>query len=280
MTTAPTEKKVPLLLGSTLGRVAIYSMAMTAYSGLAVAKQYSRYGEYADFPANVFTLLGLALSVLLVFRTNSAYAKWWEARTLWGALVNSSRNLALKSRHFVPASAEDREKLGNLLALFATTLKDHLRDINSLPRVPGFEGLERGPHHAPSQVASRVYELIQSWRQKDLISDQMTRTLDTEARVFMDVCGGCEKILNTRLSFSYRLFVNKVVFLYVMILPWGLVQDFHGWTIPMVFVMSFLLIGLELVAQSVEAPFGTREDDLDLDGICSGIERTVKEILA
>jgi putative membrane protein len=280
MTTAPTAKKDPLLLGSTLGRVAIYSMAMTAYSGLAVAKQYSRYGEYADFPANVFTLLGLALSVLLVFRTNSAYAKWWEARTLWGALVNSSRNLALKSRHFVPASAEDREKLGNLLALFATTLKDHLRQINSLPRVPGFEGLGRGPHHAPSQVASRVYELIQSWRQKDLISDQMTRTLDTEARVFMDVCGGCEKILNTRLSFSYRLFVNKVVFLYVLILPWGLVQDFHGWTIPMVFVMSFLLIGLEFVAQSVEAPFGTREDDLDLEGICSAIERSVKEILA
>jgi ion channel-forming bestrophin family protein len=277
--TEPPAKPSLLSFNSNLGRVAVYSMAMSAYSGLAVAKQYSPYGGYADFPANVFTILGLALSVLLVFRTNGAYARWWEARTLWGTLVNASRNLAIKSRHFVPAPAEERRELANLLTVFAATLKDHLRHINSLARVPGFEGVP-GSSHPPSQVASRVYELIQAWRHKDLISDQMTRTLDIEAKVLMEVCGGCERILNTRLAFSYRVFVNKCVFLYVLVLPWGLVQDFHGWTIPMVFVMSFLLIGLEIVAQAVEAPFGTGEDDLDLEGICAAIERTVKEILA
>ncbi len=266
-------------LHSTLGRVTVYSLALAAYSGAAVAKQYSRYREYADFPAEFHAVLGLGVSVLLVFRTNSAYAKWWEARTLWGALINASRNLAIKVRHFVPSTAEDRRKLAVLLAVFAATLKDHLRHIYDLKRAPGFENLEDAPRHPPSLVASRIYELIESWRKQALISDELTRVLDVDARVLMEVCGGCERILNTRLAFSYRVFVNKCVLLYVFTLPWGLVHDFHGWTIPMVFVMSFLLIGLELVAHSVESPFGHDADDLDLDGICATLERSVSEIL-
>jgi ion channel-forming bestrophin family protein len=265
--------------GRTLGRVAIYSMAVAAYSGLAVAIDRSPYAEDFEFPGTAHVVLGLMVSVLLVFRTNSAYAKWWEARTLWGTLINASRNLALKVRHFVPAPEGDRQRLASLLAVFAKTLKDHLRQINDLRRVPGFEDLAGEPHHPPSLVASRIYELIESWRRADLISDQMTRTLDTEARILMEVCGGCERILNTRLAFSYRVFVNKCVFLYVLSLPWGLVRDFHFWTIPMVFVMSFLLIGLEIVAHSVESPFGLDDDNLDLDGMCATLERSVNEIL-
>jgi putative membrane protein len=154
-----------------------------------------------------------------------------------------------------------------------------LRRINDLKRVAGFEHLEAEPDHPPSVVASRIYGLIESWRRQKLISDELTRILDVEAKVLMEVCGGCERILNTRLAFSYRVFVNYCVILYVLTLPWGLVQDFHGWTIPMVFVVSFLLVGLEIVAYSVESPFGHEADDLDLDGLCATLERSVNDIL-
>jgi ion channel-forming bestrophin family protein len=276
----PTPQKTSLFsLRSTLGRVTGYSLLMSVYSVLAVAKQYSRYADYADFPAGVYASLGAIVSILLVFRTNSAYAKWWEARTLWGSLINASRNLALKVRHFVPAAESDRQLLAHLLSVYASALRDHLRRINGLNRVAGFEHLEAEPDHPPSVVASRIYGLIESWRQQKLISDQLTRSLDVEARVLMEVCGGCERILNTRLAFSYRVFVNYCVILYVLTLPWGLVQDFHGWTIPMVFVVSFLLVGLEIVAYSVESPFGHEADDLDLDGLCATLERSVTDIL-
>lgn len=263
---------------SVLGRVALYSLLMSAYSVLAVIKQKSRYADYANVHSTVHAILGLVVSMLLVFRTNSAYAKWWEARTLWGTLINASRNLALKARHFVAATAEERLQLANLLSVFATTLRDHLRRINDLKRVPGFEDLGEDPEHPPGVVASRIYAMIESWRSRNLISDQITRVFDIEARVLMEVCGGCERILNTRLAFSYRVFVNKCVFLYVLTLPWGLVEDFHAWTIPMVFVVSFLLIGLEIVAYSVESPFGHDADDLDLDGLCATLDRSVHEI--
>jgi ion channel-forming bestrophin family protein len=266
-------------LNSTLGRILLYSLLMSLYSGLAVLKEHSRFAGYGVVHSTVHAILGLMVSMLLVFRTNGAYAKWWEARTLWGALINASRNLALKVRHFVPATIEERQQMANLLAVFARTLRDHLRRINDLKRVPGFEDLEEDPNHPPGIVASRIYALIQSWRGRNLISDQMTRVLDTEGKVLMDVCGGCERILNTRLAFSYRIFVNKCVFLYVLTLPWGLVEDFHGWTIPMVFVVSFLMIGLEIVAYSVESPFGHEADDLDLDGMCATLERSVHEIM-
>jgi ion channel-forming bestrophin family protein len=279
--TTPTPRNVPLgFMTKTLFRVTVYSLLVASYSATAVAVDRSSYGKLVEFPGTVHSVLAFVLSMLLVFRTNSAYAKWWEARTLWGGLINASRNLALKVRHFVPAPAEDRRQLGNLLSVFATTLKDHLRHINSLKQVAGFEDLQRDPHHPPSLVASRLYALIESWREKDLISDQITRVLDVEARVLMEVCGGCERILNTRLAFSYRVFVNTCVTFYVLTLPWGLVQEFHGWTIPLVFVVSFLMIGLEIVAHSVESPFGVGDDNLDLEGMCSALERSVNEILA
>ena len=95
-------------LQSTLGRVVAFSLLMSAYSVLAVVKQYSRYADYGAVHSTVHAILGFVVSMLLVFRTNTAYAKWWEARTLWGTLINASRNLALKGRHFAPVAAEAR----------------------------------------------------------------------------------------------------------------------------------------------------------------------------
>jgi putative membrane protein len=266
-------------LNSNLSRVTLYAVLMSAYSLLAVWKQYSRFSDYVNVHSTVHAILGLVVSMLLAFRTNSAYAKWWEARSLWGTLINASRNLALKGRNFVEVAAEERQQLARLIAVFATTLRDHLRRINDLKRVPGFEDLPEDPGHPPGIVVSRIYALIDSWRRRSLISDQMTRMFDIEARILMEVCGGCEKILNTRLAVSYRVFVNTCVLLYVLTLPWGLVEDFLIWTIPMVFVVSFLMLGLEVVAYSVESPFGHGADDLDLDGMCVTIERSVIEIL-
>src|SRR5580704_17540258 len=107
---------------STLGHILAYSLLMSVYSELAVIKEYSRFSGYASVHSTVHAILGLMVSMLLVFRTNGAYAKWWEARSLWGALIKASRNLALKVRHFVPATVEERQQMANLLAVFARTL--------------------------------------------------------------------------------------------------------------------------------------------------------------
>jgi putative membrane protein len=269
----------PPYVRSTLVRVIVYSLLMALYAATSVLKEESSWKDFADLPTSLSAALSVIVSVLLVFRTNSAYAKWWEARTLWGALINASRNLAIKVRHFVPISRTEKERLAQHLAVFAYTLKDHLRHINDLKQWPGFEDVHDELHHAPSLVVSRIYALIETWRKQGAVPETLLRVLDIEARVLLEVCGGCERIHNTRLAFSYRLFINSCVFLYLLILPWGLVNEFHGWTILMVFVLSFFLIGLEVVAHSIESPFGHDDDDLDLDGLCATLERSVQEIL-
>ena len=95
----------------------------------------------------------------------------------------------------------------------------------------------------------------------------------------MEICGGCERIRRTRLSPSYRLFVRHCITLYLCTLPWGLVEDFEFWTVPLTVIMAYFMIGIEVIAHSVEEPFGMDEDDLDLDGLCITIRSTVNEIL-
>jgi putative membrane protein len=270
----------PILgIKSTLGWVFLLSLLMGAYSLLAVWKEHTQYDEVADQPANVYAVLSLVIGLLLVFRTNSAYDKWWEARTLWGALVNVSRNLAIKVQQLVPADHREKQLVAHHIIAFAHALKDHLR--RGAADQPQPTDASKPPiwKHAPNGEVSPIYEQLAKWREQEIISEEGLWVLDRELRTFLDVCGGCERILKTRLAQSYRLFVNKCVALYLFTLPWGLVQDFGIWTVPMTIVLSYFLIGLEVVAHSIESPFGTEDDDLDLESICDAIERSVNEII-
>ena len=94
-----------------------------------------------------------------------------------------------------------------------------------------------------------------------------------------EVCGACERIKNTLIAQSYRVFVRQCLFLYLLVLPWGLVDDFEYWTVPLTVLVSYLLVAGEAIAHDVEEPFGANEDHLDLDAICRGIESSVGEIL-
>ncbi|MCA9060223.1 MAG: hypothetical protein KDA85_17060, partial [Planctomycetaceae bacterium] len=94
----------------------------------------------------------------------------------------------------------------------------------------------------------------------------------------LDICGGCERIRNTRVVTSYRLFARQCVWLYLITLPWGIVDTFGWWTILLTAMLSYFMLGLEIVAEHVEEPFGLDEDDLDLDGLCRTIEVTTTEI--
>jgi putative membrane protein len=105
------------------------------------------------------------------------------------------------------------------------------------------------------------------------------RILDTEARVFLDVCGGCEKIRRTLIASSYRAFSVKCLILYLATLPWALVHDFQWWTFPLVIILTYIMVGLEAIAHLIEEPFGLDLDDLDLEGICTTIATSVHQAL-
>ncbi len=265
----------------TLWRVVVYSLCVSGYSLVAVLiETQTRYSEFTNLPADIHAALTLVLGWLLVFRTNTSYARWWEARTLWGSLVNTSRGLAVKLVDMVHINESELLLTRNVITGYAWSLKDHLREGASLERLPGIEQNEERPVHVPSWLVSKLYRQFREWKLRGIIDGDELRVIDEEARRFLDICGGCERIRNTRLARSYRLFARQCVFLYLITLPWGIVQSFGWWTVPMTAILSYFMLGLETVAEHVEEPFGHDEDDLDLDELCRVIERTVNDIFA
>jgi len=98
--------------------------------------------------------------------------------------------------------------------------------------------------------------------------------------MLLEVCGGCERIKDTPMSVSWRSFTWQCIGVYLLVLPWGLVDDFGAWTTPLTILVAYFVIAGEGIARYVEEPFGLHEDHLDLDTICQGIDRSVSDVLA
>jgi putative membrane protein len=224
--------------------------------------------------------LSFALALLIGFRVHNAYDRWWEARKLWGSLVNVSRNLAVKVRELQRPDAGDRQTVRDLIVAFSVGLKDHLRDDPQLTRLPGFESDGSRPKHLPSYITAKLYGVFHRWRASGAIGDEGIWILDAEARMFLEVCGACERIKNTLMSISWRSITRQSLVVALLLLPWGLIHQFGIWTVVISILVGYFLLAGETIARWVEEPFGTDEDHLDLDGICRAIEASVSEILA
>jgi putative membrane protein len=266
----------PIFDSKTLKQVSLLALAFGLYSCLAVWKENSWLKDEADVPSEVHSALTFIVGLLLVFRTNAAYSRWWEARTLWGSLVNASRNFTCKMAALGNIPADEVDKAARAVSTFAYSLRHHLRGEDPRPLSPELE--TDSARHAPMFIANRLYVSLGEWKAAGWIDGDELRVLDRELSQLLNICGGCERILRTRIARSYRAFARQCVLVLLITLPWGLVHDFQWWTVPITVIMAYFMLGLEIVAEHVEEPFGYDEDDLDLDGLCETIDRSVREI--
>jgi ion channel-forming bestrophin family protein len=224
-------------------------------------------------------MLGFVISLLLVFRTNTAYDRWWEGRKLWGELVNNSRNLALKLS-VILKEEHDRNYFKKLIPSYASVLQKHLANDDTAKVL--FEGLvlEIDQHkHKPNQVAKMVFQKIQDLYEQGKISGDQLLILNQELKSFTDVCGACERIKNTPIPYSYSAFIKKFIFFYIMTLPFGYVFSLGYYVIPVVVFIFYVLASLELIAEEIEDPFGYDPNDLPTEKIAANIKKHVEEIL-
>lgn len=269
---------VPLTSSKTLWSILTLAMMMGVYAILPVWKENSIYKEVGSIPSQIHVALSMALGCLLVFRTNAAYNRWWEARTLWGGLINASRNLSIKLCHLTRLDETDLSQAKELICSFPNALKCHLRSEVETHLSENIKSLSGKFAHVPQGLVNRLYEILKVGRQKGQLDGDELRVIDTELLRFLDICGGCERIQRTRIVASYRTFARQCIMLFLVTLPWGIVRDFGWWTIPLTVITAYFMIGLEIVAEHVEEPFGYDEDDLDLEGMCLTIERSVTEV--
>lgn len=261
------------------GRIWTTVAAITFYAGLVILIDHSLLHSLKTVGSEFHGFLGLILGTLLVFRTNTSYDRWWEGRKLWGQLVNDTRNLAIKVQTCVRSEAADKQRLGQWLIDFAYGLKEHLRGSGSLKELPGFASESATPAHVPAYVSTRIYEQFEAWRQNDQLGGFELLFLDQHAASLMNICGACERIQKSPISISYRWFIRQSIVIYLLTLPWGLMEQFGWWTIPAVAMLAYFMVGVEMIAEEIEDPFGLSEDDLLLDDLCRTIQKSVKEIL-
>ncbi|MXV14581.1 bestrophin family protein [Hufsiella ginkgonis] len=224
----------------------------------------------------VHTILSFVISTLLVFRTNTAYDRWWEARRQLGSLVNTSRNLAIKISSLVKSPVE-RAFFSNTIPLFAMVLKHHLRN----EQFPGMAlPVPLNPsHHLPNQVALHITERIYKLHQDGVLTAEQLIMINPDVTALTDICGACERIRNTPIPFSYSVFIKKFIFFFVMTLPFGWSFTLGYLVIPLVAFVLYVLASLELIAEEIEDPFGYDANDLPVDQICSNIQKHVGELL-
>lgn len=232
------------------------------------------------------TLLGFAISMLLVFRTNTAYDRWWEGRKLWGTLVNNSRNFALKLSSILPVNeTAQRSFFRKIIPAYAYALHNHLRKEKT--RVELFEDsehkhlFEKIDHekHVPNQLALLIYQHIQQLHTQNKITGEQLLFLNNELQSFTDVCGACERIKNTPIPFSYSVFIKKFIFFYIMTLPFGYALQLGYYVIPVVVFVFYVLASLELIAEEIEDPFSGDPNDIPTEQLSQNIHRHIAEIL-
>ncbi len=260
---------------------------MCAYSTLIcyLFIDYFRVHE-ADFQPTIgmHSLLGIVLGLFLVFRTNTAYDRWWEGRRLWGGMVNSTRNFSMKlNACLTRENHEDRDWFAKMVPNFVFAMKESLRTGVQFAELDApddqFINDLKKFKHKPNRIAALMYQKVnQLYVAKKITGDQLIN-MDKELKDFIDLIGACERIKNTPIPYSYMMYVKKFITIYIMTLPFGFVTQSGYMTIPIVVLVSFVLLSVELIAEEIEDPFGRDINDLPLDELAVKMRENVREIL-
>ena len=230
----------------------------------------------------VQTLLGFVLSLLLVFRTNTAYDRWWEGRKMWGSMVNDSRNFISKLS-VLDLTTEERDYFENHFPLFTVCAKEHLRGQRLI--APEFmspedrTSFEKATHQALWVVLS-LRGKLQDLRARGIMDSIELSMLNQNLDRLVDSLGACERIRNTPIPFSYSLFIKKFIFIYVITMPLAFVELFGYYSAFISTFVFYALVSMELLAEEIEDPFGYDDNDLPTDQISEVIKQDLDEIMA
>lgn len=230
----------------------------------------------------VYSLVGFVLSLLLVFRTNTGYDRWWEGRKKWGELVNNTRNLAIKIASSFAFHQHDKDFFARMIPNYAYAMKEHLREgvnMDELSLTENEKQVLENKEHKVNYIAKLIYDKLHEVKSRNDLSEMEYLTLDTNLKTFADINGACERIKNTPIPYSYSLFLKKFVFIYVTTMPLAFVASFGYWSVLITTLVFYVLVSMEILAEEIEDPFGIDANDLPTDELCEKIKANVAEVL-
>ena len=238
-----------------------------------------------DLTSNV--VYNLVLGLLLVFRTNASYERFWDGRKSLGMLVVNIRNLSRFIRLSIPEKdGEDRAKKAAILKLlvaFAVATKlqlrgeaadDELKALLNEKQAVEIESAKR----LSLQIALWIGEYFQQQLKFGKIDSSQRVEMNDLLNNMVEGLSSCERIAKTPLPVAYRIYLKRLILIYCLGLPFNLIQKMHWWAIPVTAIVSFILLGLEEVGKELENPFLYGVNDLPVNALCQNIATDVETI--
>lgn len=269
--------------GSLVREITGRVLLCTVWSGAVVYFQIHVGG--VGISSLIHTLIGLALGLLLVFRTNASYDRFWEGRKLWGGIVNETRNLIRCTETYFVASPEIRKEIALWMLAFTYGTMNILRGKKDLGPVTSKldpEDVRKAlDSHPAVYAAGKISRILQEAKLKGLISEYAQVSIDQNVQLLVGYLGGCERINKTPLPFAYVVHLRRALVIYCFTLPFALV-DLFAWkwiTVLETLFLSYVFFGIEEIGVEIENPFGEDENDLPLEDICESIHKTTKGIV-
>ncbi|HQR08871.1 MAG TPA: bestrophin family ion channel [Gemmatales bacterium] len=234
-----------------------------------------------------FEIAGAALGLLLILRTNSGYDRWWEARKLWGGIVNQSRNLAISALSYGPANPEWRANFVKWIAVFPHIARCSLRGEKPSPEVTALVGPDASNHieesgHMPSCVALQLADLLREACQSYGMDRFAFLQIDKERAALIDHIGACERILKTPLPLVYAIKIRRFIALFLLMLPLALLNRLNNdWLVPLItMLVAYPLMSLDQIGIELQNPFSKANlSHLPLGDISANIEKNVIGLL-
>ncbi|ULQ56811.1 hypothetical protein KJS94_01195 [Flavihumibacter rivuli] len=250
-------------------------------------------------PAGV---MGSALAIFIAFRNNSAYSRWWEARTIWGSIINNSRILARQvisntANAIATGKASEatvrgfQQELLYRQAAFAHALRLHLRQQDAWEELKALLPEEEYQELLTKQNKPNHLLLVQGNRIKEGMRLELLGPFDNISMEptlggFSNFQCSCERIKNTPLPRQYDFFTRVFVYVFALLLPFSLLgffvqnnTDLSWLIIPLSLIIAGVFVIMERTGAANEDPFENKVTDIPLTALCNTIERDLKEML-
>jgi putative membrane protein len=234
------------------------------------------------FAVTPFEYTGAVLGLVLVFRTNSGHDRWWEARKLWGNIVNQSRNLLLMAWNYGSNDKQWRDEMTKWIIAFSFATKESLRqqqnfdDLKDVLSDSEIGELRDAPH-MPVFVSNRIAALLSRARTHQMLSDIVFLAFENQRAALIDSVGGCERILKTPMPFVYVIKAKRFILIYLLLLPFSLFDLMTHNSVLIALLVAYPLLALDRIGLELQQPFSTSSlSHLPLEAICEGIKNNGK----
>lgn len=263
--------------GSVTPRI-LLSVCVVGIYAFGLAWIDANYHNLPHFAVTPFEYTGAVLGLLLVFRTNAGYDRWWEARKLWGGVVNQSRNLLIMTASYGTGNAAWQQEISKWIVAFSFTLKESLRlqknfdDLTDLLNPNEIAQLQQA-QHAPVFAANKIASLLELARFKQQLNHWTFAEFEKQRILLIESLGGCERILKTPIPLVYAIKIRRFILIYLVLLPFSLIDKAGLMTAPIAILVAYPLLSLDRIGLELQNPFAIKNlSHLPLQTICEGIK--------